>query len=121
MDQSGNASLLPSFTPATCPQETPDPLGSGDSQIGAVTNIRVYRDGQLIACCKARSIAPARLFAGIDPLPNPVTTRLEIEFVSANSSATGLSRLSATVVQRSTSGVVLSISPGIASTRDHPK
>lgn len=115
MEQSISVPLLPLETPATHPQKTPDPAGLGDSRILVGTDIRIYQGGLLIARCRARGIAPARLFARTDPLPYPVNTQLEIEFVSDGNRVTSISRLPATVMHRSTSGIELRVSPGLAS------
>ena len=107
--------------PATLHEKTPTPARLVDSQFLAETDIRVYQDGLLMARCSARSIAPARLFARIDPLPYPLNTRLEIEFISGKNRATGMPRLPVTVIHRSISGIELRISSGLASaacTRD---
>lgn len=86
---------------------------SGDSQIRAGTDIQIYRDGLLIARCRTQSIAPPRLFVRTDPLPYPVNTQMEIEFVSGDNRVTGISRLPVTVIRRSTSGIELRIGPGL--------
>ena len=107
--------------PATLPEKTPTPARLVDSQFLAHPDIRIYQDGLLIARCSTRRIAPARLFARIDPLPYPLHTRLEIEFISGKNRATGMPRLPVTVIHRSISGIELRISSGLASaacTRD---
>ena len=115
------ASLLTPKNPAALPETPLTPARLVDSQFLAETDIRIYQDGLLIARCSARSIAPARLFARIDPLPYPLHTRLEIEFISGKNRATGMPRLPVTVIHRSISGIELRISSGLASaacTRD---
>ena len=109
--------LLPTpENPATLPEKTPPPSRLVDSQFLVETDIRIYQDGLLIARCSTRSIAPARLFARIDPLPYPVNTCLEIEFISGENRESGMPRLPVTVIQRSISGIELRISSGLAST-----
>ena len=109
MEQPLSTSLLLPETPSTSTQKIPHPAGSGDSQIRAGTDIQIYRDGLLIALCRTQSIAPLRLFVRTDPLPYPVNTQLEIEFVSGDNRVTGISRLPATVIHRTTSGIELRI------------
>ena len=113
MEQSVSTSLLQSETPSTSTQEIPYQAGSSDSKIWAGTDIQIYRDGLLIARCRTQSIASLRLFVRTDPLPYPVNTLVEIEFVSGDNRVTGISRLPATVIHRSTSGIELRIGPGL--------
>ena len=110
------APLPTSENPATLPEKTPPPSRLVDSRFLAETDIRIYQDGLLMARCSARSIAPARLFASIDPLPYPVHTRLEIEFISGKNRASGMPRLPVTVIQRSISGIELRISSSLRGT-----
>ena len=109
------APLLTPENPTALPEKTPTPARLVDSQFLAEADIRIYQDGLLIARCSTRSIAPARLFASIDPLPYPVHTRLEIEFISGDKRAPGMPRLPVTVIHRSISGIELRISSGLAS------
>jgi hypothetical protein len=113
MEQSLSTQLLLSETPSTSTQKIPNPAGSGEPQIQAGTDVRIYRDGLLMARCRTQSSASPRLFVRTDPLPYPVNTRLEIEFVSGDNRVTGISRLPATVIHRSTSGIELKIGPGL--------
>ena len=110
------APLLTPENPAALPETPLTPARLVDSQFLAETDIRIYQDGLLMARCSARSIAPARLFASIDPLPYPVNTRLEIEFISGENRASGMPRLPVTVIQRSISGIELRISSSLRGT-----
>ena len=85
----------------------PDIGKTVDTQAGAAREIRIYREGLLVARCKALDIVPSGLIAVIDPLPYPVTTRLEIEFVSVDKGTGGYPRIPAIVTQRTTSGIEL--------------
>ncbi len=85
---------------------------SANGQAG--TEIRIYRDGLLIAKCQATGIAPSRLFIAIDPLRYPVDSRLEIEFVNGIGASTKSVRLPATVTSRSTRGIELKLGPAFA-------
>ncbi len=113
MGQSLIAPFLTPENPAPLPAKTHSILF--DSRFPIESDIRIYQDGLLIARCSTRSIAPARLFASIDPLPYPVHTRLEIEFISGEKRASGMPRLPVTVIRRSISGIELRISSGLAS------
>jgi len=115
MGQSLVTPLLTPENPAILPEKTPAPARPVDSQFPVESDIRIYQDGLLLARCSTSGIAPARLFARIDPLPYPVNTRLEIEFVSGENGASGMHRLPVTVMHRSISGIELRISPGLAS------
>ena len=73
--------------------------------------IRIYKDGLLIAKGHATGIAPSRLSVDIDPLHFPVNSRLDIEFVVSTDRSTMLTRLSATVTSRSVKGIELRLDP----------
>jgi hypothetical protein len=73
----------------------------------AGTDIRIYKDGLLLAKCHAVGIAPSRLLVSIDPLHYPVNSSLDIEFVDKT---TGSPRLPATIVSRSAQGIELMLS-----------
>ena len=77
----------------------------------ARAQIRIHREGLLIAKCHAIGLAPSRLFVEIDPLHYPVDSRLEIEFVNLADAHAKPVRLSATVASRSIEGIVLKIDP----------
>ena len=79
------------------------------------TDIRIHRDGLLIAKCHATGIAPSRLFVAIDPLHYPVNSRLEIAFVNSKDHTSKTARMPATVISRSVKGVVLRLDPAPAS------
>ena len=78
------------------------------------TEIRIHRDGLLIAKCFATGIAPSRLFIAIDPLYYPVNSRLEIEFVNGGGATAKSVRLPATVTSRSARGIELRLDPAIS-------
>lgn len=78
------------------------------------TDIRIHRDGLLVAKCHATGMAPSRLFAAVDPLHYPVNSRLEIEFVNSKDHTSKTARMPATVVSRSVKGVVLKLDPALA-------
>ena len=78
------------------------------------TEIRIHRDGLLIAKCFATGIAPSRLFIAIDPLHYPVNTRLEIEFVNGSEATARSVRLPATVMSRSARGIELRLDPALS-------
>ena len=77
-------------------------------------DIRIHRDGLLIAKCHATGMGPSRLFADIDPLHYPVHSRLEIEFVNSTDHSAKTARMPATVISRSVKGVVLKLDPAPA-------
>jgi hypothetical protein len=79
----------------------------------AEAEIRIHRDGLLLAKCRATGIAPSRLFVAIDPLNYPVNSRLEIEFVNSTGSTARAVRLSATVTSRSARGIELKLDPAL--------
>ena len=81
----------------------------------AETDIRIHRDGLLIAKCHATGMAPSRLFVAIDPLHYPVNSRLEIEFVNSKDHSSKTARMPATVTSRSVKGIVLKLDPAPAS------
>ncbi|MGB5426537.1 MAG: hypothetical protein WBN95_07090 [Gammaproteobacteria bacterium] len=85
---------------------------SANGQTG--TEIRIHRDGLLIAKCYATGIAPSRLFIAIDPLHYPVNSRLEIEFVNGARATTKSVRLPATVMSRSARGIELRLDPALS-------
>ena len=76
--------------------------------------IRIHKDGLLIAKCHATGTAPSRLFVAIDPLHYPVNSRLEIEFVNSTDQTSKPGRLSATVTSRSIKGIELQLDPALA-------
>ncbi|RLA00277.1 MAG: hypothetical protein DRQ45_07585 [Gammaproteobacteria bacterium] len=78
------------------------------------TEIRIHRDGLLIAKCKAVGMGPSRLFADIDPLHYPVNSRLELEFVNSKDHSSKTARMPATVTSRSIKGIVLRLDPAPA-------
>ena len=82
------------------------------------TEIRIHRDGLLIAKCFATGIAPSRLFIAIDPLHYPVNSQLEIEFVNANGETAKSVRLPATVTSRSARGFELRLDPALSRDAD---
>jgi hypothetical protein len=73
--------------------------------------IRIHRDGLLIAKCNAVGMGPSRLFADIDPLHYPVNSRLELEFVNSKDHSSKTARMPATVTSRSIKGIVLKLDP----------
>ena len=77
--------------------------------------IRIHRDGLLIAKCNAVGMGPSRLFADIDPLHYPVNSRLELEFVNNKDHSSKTARMPATVTSRSIKGIVLKLDPAPAS------
>ncbi|MGB5179869.1 MAG: hypothetical protein WBP44_14210 [Gammaproteobacteria bacterium] len=81
---------------------------------GAAAEIRIYRDGLLIAKCFATGIAPSRLFIAIDPLYYPVNSRLEIEFIRCTGMTAKSVRLPATVMNRSAKGIELRLDPAVS-------
>jgi hypothetical protein len=85
---------------------------SANGQTG--TEIRIHRDGLLIAKCYATGIAPSRLFIAIDPLHYPVNSRLEIEFVNGAGATAKSVRLPATVMSRSARGIELRLDPALS-------
>jgi len=85
---------------------------SANGQAG--TDIRIYRNGLLIAKCQASGIAPSRLFIAIDPLHYPVDSHLEIEFVNGNGASAKSVRLPATVTSRSARGIELKLGSALA-------
>ena len=84
----------------------------------AGTEIRIHRDGLLIAKCNATGIAPSRLFVAIDSLCYPVNSRLEIEFVNSAGPTAESVRLPATVTSRSATGIELRLDPAAKKTID---
>ncbi len=112
MDQSASTSLHLSESSVRTRMATDSASPGGMRNMDGI-DIRIYLDGLLMACCKAQSIAPARFFARINPLLFPVNTRIEIEFVSGESS-NGI-RLAASVIERDSNGVKLSLDRGLAS------
>ena len=76
--------------------------------------IRIHKDGLLVAKCHATGTAPSRLFVAIDPLHYPVNSRLEIEFVNSKDHTSKTARMPATVTSRSVKGVVLKLDPAPA-------
>ena len=81
----------------------------------AEAEIRIHKDGLLIAKCHAIGIAPSRLLAAFDPLHYPVNSRLEIEFVNSKDHSSKTARMPATVMSRSVKGIVLKLDPAPAS------
>jgi hypothetical protein len=79
----------------------------------AEVEIRIHKEGLLLAKCRATGIAPSRLFVAIDPLHYPVHSRLEIEFVNSTGLAAKAARLSATVTSRSVKGIELRLDPAL--------
>ena len=77
----------------------------------AEKEIRIHRDGLLIAKCYATGLAPSRLFVAIDPLHYPVNSRLEIEFVNSTGATAKSVHLPATVTNRSAKGIELRLDP----------
>lgn len=99
--------------------ETPWKTAAPSPNLPAVnppeTEIRIHRDGLLIAKCPATGLAPSRLFAAVDPLHYPVNSRLEIEFVNTRDHTPRSARMPATVTSRSVKGIVLKLDPAPAS------
>ena len=77
----------------------------------AAAEVRIHRDGLLIARCFATGVAPSMLFIAIDPLHYPVNSLLEIEFVNGTGSPAKSVRLPATVISRSAKGIELRLDP----------
>lgn len=77
----------------------------------AEAEVRIHRDGLLVAKGHAVGIAPSRLFIAVDPLHYPINTRLEIEFITSTNQSTGPVRVSATVLRRSTMGIECRLDP----------
>jgi len=77
----------------------------------AGVEIRIHRDGLLVAKGHAIGIAPSRLFVAVDPLHYPVNTRLEIEFINGTGRTAESARLYATVASRSIDGIELKLDP----------
>lgn len=76
--------------------------------------IRIHKDGMLIAKCQATGTAPSRLYVAIDPLHYPVNSRLEIEFVNHTDQTSKPGRLPATVTSRSIKGIELKLDTALA-------
>ena len=95
-------------------RKTAAPLRNLPAIKPAEAEIRIHRDGLLIAKCHAVGMGPSRLFADIDPLHYPVNSRLEIEFVNSKNHASKTARMPATVTSRSVKGVVLKLDPAPA-------
>ena len=76
--------------------------------------IRIHKDGLLIAKCHATGTAPSRLYVAIDPLHYPVNSRLEIEFVNHTDQTSKPGRLPATVTSRSIKGIELKLDTALA-------
>ena len=91
-------------------QASPQQPANGQAE----TEIRIHRDGLLIAKSRATGIAPSRLFIAIDPLHYPVNSRLEIEFVNSTGTTAKSARLPATVTSRSARGIELRLDPALA-------
>jgi len=77
----------------------------------AEAEVRIHRDGLLVAKGHAVGIAPSRLFIAVDPLHYPINTRLDIEFVDSPCQSTGHVRVSATVLSRSGMGIECRLDP----------
>ena len=97
---------------ASSPRKEKSPSRSLSANEPAETEIRIHRDGLLIAKCRAIGLAPSRLFVAIDPLHYPVNSHLEIEFVNTGRGAAS-ARLPATVISRSIKGIKLKFGPAI--------
>ena len=80
----------------------------------AEAEVRIHRDGLLVARGHAVGIAPSRLFIAVDPLHYPINTRLDIEFVDSPGQSTGHVRVSATVLSRSGMGIECRLDPAPA-------
>ena len=93
------------------PRKTAAPTRKLPAIRPAEAEIRIHRDGLLIAKCNAVGMGPSRLFADIDPLHYPVNSRLEIEFVNSKDHSSKSARMPATVTSRSVKGVVLKLDP----------
>jgi hypothetical protein len=101
------ATPLAEAAPRSRAEATPVLSASGPARV----QIRIHREGLLIAKCHAIGLAPSRLLVEIDPLHYPVDSRLEIEFVNFADAHAKPVRLSATVASRSIEGIVLKIDP----------
>jgi hypothetical protein len=77
----------------------------------AEAEVRIYRDGLLVAKGYAAGIAPSRLFITVDPLHYPINTRLDVEFVNDPGKASGSIRVFATVLCRSVKGIEVRLDP----------
>jgi hypothetical protein len=86
-----------------------DPFIFSRAATGA--EIRLHKDGLLRARCRARGLAPSRLFVWVDPLSFPLNTRLEIEFPGDEGRERAACRLSAIVTRRSSRGIELRLEP----------
>ncbi|MCK5091043.1 MAG: hypothetical protein KAR30_00830 [Gammaproteobacteria bacterium] len=69
--------------------------------------IRLYRDNDILACCKAHYIGLMGMFVDANPLKYPKGTNLDVEISVNNLSGTNQHRLAATVTSRSIKGVGL--------------
>jgi hypothetical protein len=98
---------LAEASPLSSSIATPGQSANGPAKV----QIRIHREGLLIAKCHAIGLAPSRLLVTIDPLHYPVDSRLEIEFVNNVDSHAKPVRLSATVASRSIEGIVLKVDP----------
>lgn len=97
------------------PRKSATPAPGVPVKGAADAEIRIHRDGLLIAKCHATGLAPSRLFVAVDPLHYPVNCRLEIEFVNSKDHSSKTARMPATVTSRSVRGVVLKLDPAPAS------
>ena len=108
----GNKTITP---PA---EDSPREKASGSrrppANRAATAEIRIHREGLLIAKCFATGIAPSRLFIAIDPLYYPVNSRLEIEFIRCTGMTAKSERLPATVMNRSAKGIELRLDPAVS-------
>jgi len=77
----------------------------------AEVDIRIYKDGLLIAKCQANGIGAGKLFVAIDPLHYPVNSRLALTFVNPSSHSADSACLTATVIARSLKGIELKLDP----------
>lgn len=73
--------------------------------------VRIHKDGLLIARCHASGIAPGRLFVEIDPLNYPLNSHLTLAFVNPADRSTNSAGLAGTVISRTTRGIELRLDP----------
>lgn len=91
------------------PRKTVTPASKLPVKGPTEAEIRIHKDGLLVAKCHATGTAPSTLFVAIDPLHYPVNSRLEIEFVNSTDLTSKSGRLPATVTSRSIKGIELKL------------
>lgn len=108
-----HAEIMPGTLAEDDPRENATASPRLPANGAAEIEIRIHRDGLLIAKSYAAGIAPSRMFVAIDSLHYPVNSRLEIEFVNSTGSTAKSVRLPATVTSRSAKGIELRLDPAL--------